>query len=338
MARVPVRTAFGLDEPLDVRPDGTLMWAYPYDPMLPGLPVAAHGASIRKAMGMRAPTAIAVTPLRYRHTQRAAFRYTVLGNGAVRETVYAKVVGPAAFRRITDGYRSFRGVGAELAVPTAVEGADSVATFPAMSGQNLRDVLENGGQLPSPSKLLDLIERIGRAAWVGDTQRMREDRQARSAGRLLAHLMPHRRREIREAYRAIAELARRDVLRTTVHGDFYEGQLFVDSRFRLGLIDLEDGGIGDPLIDATNLMAHMQVLNHYGPAAGGRPLAYRELYRRELLRRLGGEEAEVDWREAYGLLLLATGPFRVQSADWPIETEVRLDSVMRLLRPLAIAA
>lgn len=335
---VPARTAFGLAEPLDVETDGTLVWAYPYDPALPGLQAAAHGASIRDALGLSGPTAISVTPLRYRPTQRAAFRYTLLGGGSVRDTFYAKVVRPDAFQCIFDGYESFRKVGVELAEPTAVGGLEAVATFPAMPGENLRDLFEDGGPLPAPAKLLDLIEEIGRVRWVGDTEPMRDDRQAKSAGRLLAHLLPHRRHEIREVYRAVAELCRRQAPRRAVHGDFYEGQLFVGSRFRLGLIDLEDGGIGDPLIDATNLMAHMQVLSHYSAESQGRPLAYRELYRQELLQRLGGGEAEVDWREAYGLLLLATGPFRVQSVNWLAETEVRLDSVMRLLRPLAVAA
>jgi hypothetical protein len=69
----------------------------------------------------------------------------------------------------------------------------------------------------------------------------------------------------------------------------------------------------------------------YAPEAEGRPLAYRALLRRALLDHLGGGDDDLLWREAACALMLATGPFRVQSPTWPQETEARFDAVVRLL-------
>ena len=48
-----------------------------------------------------------------------------------------------------------------------------------------------------------------------------------------------------------------------VHGDLYENQVLVDGE-SLGLIDLDDLGPGDPLLDAANFSAHLLVLGTSG--------------------------------------------------------------------------
>ena len=153
----------------------------------------------------------------------------------------------------------------------------------------------------------------------------------------MAQLLPHRKSEIREAYRALAELAAASPSSgLSVHGDFYEAQIFLTDDLHLGLIDLEDGGAGDPLLDAANMLAHLTVLDYYSPEADGRPLAYRTLVRDALLERMGGGEAELDWREAYGLFMLATGPFRVMRPAWQEEAEIRLDSALEKLKAASV--
>jgi aminoglycoside phosphotransferase (APT) family kinase protein len=124
----------------------------------------------------------------------------------------------------------------------------------------------------------------------------------------------------------------------TIHGDLYEAQIFVDERHRLGLIDLEDAGPGDPLLDAANFLSHLATLSVSDPRAQGRPLAYRALLRRAMLDALGGSEAELAWRESLSMLLLATGPFRVQSPDWPRKVAARVDAAARILDRSARAA
>ncbi len=330
---------FGICDPLD-EIDGIRAWVFPYDPVLPGMPDAAHGPTIRDASGTKRPAAVSVTPLRYRPGQRAAFKYTVVGLGGVREILYGKVVGPKSYRRIFDAYRSYVRTGITMVTPVPAGDLSGVALFPEISGTCLRDVIEEGGQLPSPERLIGLLEGLARVRWLGDPDTSDEAYSIKASGRLLAHILPHRRHEIRAAYRELAERVARPLPEVfTVHGDLYEGQIFVEDDFSIGLIDLEDGGPGDPLMDAANMLAHLRVLNAYSPEAGGRPLAYRVMLREALLEHLGGGEEELAWREALCAMHLATGPFRVQSPDWPAETEQRVDEVLAVLRtPSMVAA
>ena len=322
---------FGIDDPVEII-DGATVWTFPYDPVLASLPDGAHGPTVRDAGGIRRPSAVSVTPLRYRPGQRAAFRYTAFAPDGHRETLYGKVVGEDAFARIFDAYESYANTGIPMVEPRAATGLEGVALFPTIEGECLRDRIEQGGSLPDPDRLVGLLETLAQVRWLGDPEPPHNDMAIRSAGRLLAHLLPHRRQEIRELYRMLAGLAARPLPELfTVHGDLYEGQIFVGKDYSLGLIDLEDGGPGDPLMDAANMLAHLMILHVYTPEADGRPLAYRALLRRKLLDHLGGGEEELLWREAACALMLATGPFRVQSPRWPQETEARLYAVQRLL-------
>jgi aminoglycoside phosphotransferase (APT) family kinase protein len=116
-----------------------------------------------------------------------------------------------------------------------------------------------------------------------------------------------------------------------VHGDLYEAQVYVADDFSLGLIDLDDVGLGDPAMDAANFCAHLLALALSVRPAAGRLLAYRKLARRAFADALGISERALDWRESLAMLLLATGPFRVADPNWPQEVRRRVDLAVRLL-------
>jgi len=88
-------------------------------------------------------------------------------------------------------------------------------------------------------------------------------------------------------------------------------------RDQFGLLDLDDLGPGDPLLDAANFSAHLLLLGTSGPAAAGAVLRYRDELRAAFCRRLDATPGDLAWREAYCLLRLASGPFRVLHPDWP---------------------
>src|SRR5918999_2275877 len=86
---------YGLARPVE-RIDPYLVWAYPYDPSLEGLPDAAWGPAVRERLAAagRPLRAVAVQPLRYRPRRRAVFRYTGLrgGRASAPQALYGKVV------------------------------------------------------------------------------------------------------------------------------------------------------------------------------------------------------------------------------------------------------
>lgn len=326
---------FGMADPVSEE-DGVRVWAFPYDPRLPGLPDSSHAPAVRAAAGLLGPVAVAVRPLRYRPGNRAVFRYTVLRPDGERRTLFGKVLREQAWSRTFDGYRSLSGTGFRLAEPRPVDGLGGLVLFPELPGSSLRRRLVAGERLPSPRRLVAEVDRLGRTPWRGSLKVRRPHRTIRSTGRLLAHLLPHRRAEIEGLAEELAALAgSRSATGPTVHGDLYDAQLFVDERFSLGLIDLEDAGPGDALLDWANLSSHLAALSASAPKAGRRPLAYRALLRREVLARTGASEGELAWREALATLLLAPGPFRVQSPVWPRRVEARIDAALRRMAPRA---
>jgi Phosphotransferase enzyme family len=329
-------TRFRLADPIETWDDVTV-WAYPYDPMLAGLPDAAHAPTVRAASGMDS-TAFSATPLRYRPLQRAVFRYLVLSGGDPRRVLFAKVLRDDAFERTFQAHRNLRRVRIPQSAPRAVTDLENLVLFEPMRGRDLRSLLKDASRLPSPGRVSDLIGRVAGAGWSGEAKARRPGRSVRNAATLLTQVLPDRRAEIAGLAAELAGRAEGTVAGLTIHGDLYEAQIFVDERHRLGLIDLEDAGPGDPLLDAANLLSHLATLSVSDPRAQGRPLAYRALLRRALLDAFGTSEAELAWRESLSMLLLATGPFRVLSPDWPRKVAARVDAAARLLDRSARAA
>jgi hypothetical protein len=338
---VPVPQDFGarfhLAEPIETWDDVTV-WAYPYDPVLAGLPDAAHAPTVRAASRIAGSTAFAATPLRYRPMQRAVFRYLVLSGGGPRRVRFGKVLRDDAFARTFQAHRNLRHTRIARAAPRAVTDLENLVLFEPMRGRDLRSLLKDGSRLPSPGRVAGLVERVANAGWSGDAKSRTPGRSVRIAATLLAQVLPERRVEIAGLAAELAGRAEGTSAGPTIHGDLYEAQIFVDEHHRLGLIDLEDAGPGDPLLDAANLLSHLATLSVSDPRAQGRPLAYRVLLRRALLDALGVSEAELAWRESLSMLLLATGPFRVLAPDWRRKIAARVDAAARLLDRSARAA
>ena len=319
---------------VEVRPDDAgppAVWAFPDDPALPGLATAADVRQVRRRLRPR-PATVGVDPLRYRPRRRAVLRYTLPDT-----TLFAKVLSPPRARRLLDLAEAFRATGSaplRLALPVGRIGP-GVLVLPGLPGHLLKDLLLRGGPLPDPDRLAALpgvLDGQARAALgalgvaPGGGERRRFDAAtAVAAARTVARLLPAEACaavRLAEAVVAWSETAR-PVPDRFVHGDLYEGQLLIDGD-GIGLLDLDDVGPGDPLLDAANLCAHLLVLATGGGPARDRILRYRADLRTAFTRSLDADPAELAWREAYCILRLATGPFRVLRPDWPARIATRL--------------
>jgi hypothetical protein len=326
---------YGLPEPVE-RIGPYLVWAFPYDPSLEGLPDAAWGPSVRKQLEAagRPLRAVSVQPLRYRPRRRGVFRYTGLhgGRASAPQALYGKVV-----RRVKlqgwDRLPARQRRGLRLATPLA-EPRQGLLLFLPVEGRSLRELLLTGGSLPSPERVAGLLEELPGAlgASAEGYDRRAPLRTAAVTADLLRRLAPDAASTAGRLYEAVAEgVAVDDVPSGTVHGDLYEAQMFVGGDFSLGLIDLDDSGPGDPAMDAANFSAHLVALALAVPGSRRRFMAYRSLVRKAFLDRLGVSPAELAWREALCMFALSTGPFRVLNPDWPAEVRRRADVALRLM-------
>lgn len=306
-----------------------LIWAFPDDPALPGLAVAADPDALRQRLRPQ-PGAVAVEPLRYRPRRRAVLRYR-FDDQRVR---YAKVVMPRRANRLLSFAEALRtgDSGLRLALPIG-RVAPGVLLLPALPGRPLRDLLLTGGRLPEPGRLAGLADDLHRGcaapfagpppaadaygAGPGSSRRRVDPVIALCAAQMVARLLPEAAATAGRVAEAVVNSAEESEPPDDriVHGDLYENQVFVDSD-RFGLLDLDDLGPGDPLLDAANFSAHLLLLGASGPPAAATILRYRDELRAAFGRRLDAAPADLAWREAYCILRLASGPFRVLHPDW----------------------
>jgi hypothetical protein len=339
---------FGLAAPVE-RSGPYLVWAFPYDPSLSMLPVAAAGESVKDALARRGdrPTAVSVTPLAYRPRRRAVFKYVSFfaRHTRGRHVTYGKVLRSdkarrvlAATRHLTSGAPLLRtrNPGMRLAFPFA-HLSERALLFECAPGSQLQDLLIGGGALPTPARVArvplevaDLDRRGLSRSLPGHADPVRA---ARHTERLITHLVPETRNATNLIMDAVQSgYAAERPRRRLVHGDLYEAQLFVDTDYTLGLIDLDDMGLGDPAVDAANFTAHLVALALCVPTASATILAYRSLVRDAFLSQLGLSDRAFAWREALCMLLLASGPFRVLDTAWPSELKLRVELAVRLLQ------
>ena len=155
---------------------------------------------------------------------------------------------------------------------------------------------------------------------------------AHEAAALTAHLLPQLRPTLDRLVAAIARgIDSEPPDRRPVHGDLYEGQILVADDGTLGLVDLDDLGQGDPLLDAATFSAHLAALALVPNPATPRILTYRAALRHAFLTHLDAQESALRWREAYAMLLLSPTPFRSLTNNWPTKVTARVEMATKLL-------
>lgn len=320
------------------------LWMFPDDPELPGLRAAARGDVVQRRLRFR-PVAVDVEPLRYRPRRRAVLRYRLLQpEGAARECgeltgrvrlAFGKVVSPGRGRRLLALGDALRPTGLRLALPAGRIGPGALI-LPALPGTSLRDLLVHSRPLPAPERVAAFSGELHRRAAPVVGTEMRADRTALRrrldpgtalcAARVVARLLPDHGGAAGRVAEAVVRWADEadPPDERIVHGDLYENQIIVDGD-TLGLLDLDDLGPGDPLLDAANFSAHLLVFGTSGATAAATVLAYRDELRAAYCRQLDADPAALAWREAYCLLRLAAGPFRVLHPDWPSRMAARMN-------------
>jgi hypothetical protein len=347
-----------LDDPVAIS-GPYLVWAFPYDPSLPGLPAAAHAPLVRRRLSP-SPESVSVEPLRYRPRRRAVLRYRVghrspeTGAGdAPEDVVFAKVLPPARAEAALAAARVLRGGPPgrlRLALPIGRLGRGALLVR-AVEGRCLRTLLLEGERLPPPERIARLPDDLSALGgpipggpWVlpefrslsgcitaGNTRRRLQLTSAERAAEVVTRLLPALSSAAGRLVESVGAAAGDALDERIVHGDLYEGQVFVGADGRLGLVDLDDVGPGDPVLDAATFCAHLLALAGSAGTAAGRILRYRESLRAAFLRRLAVDPRALAWREAYAMLLLAPGPLRVLHPEWPRQVATRVELAGRLL-------
>jgi len=315
------------------RGDPVEMFRYPADPYLPGLAQAADPGAAHRLIGRHVLVfpgrRVRVELVRYRPRSRAVLRHRL---GKVK--LYVRVMRPAGMPSLLEAAQLVARSG--FAAPRVAGRWDDggVVWLSEIPGINVRQSLRQGNP-PTPDMLLDGLESL----W----SLPRHTTSARPFG--LRGRYYYARRVIRHAlenHRATSAL--RDTTRVLdrfvdgwapsgiAHNDFYDDQMIVLPDGRPALVDFEEAGPGDPMLDIGNFLAHLRWNSTFNKNPDGDPNGvYYDLFRSAALERYRWNEADLNLREAVCLFRIATNPIRRPRPGWRNKVETGLHLVNNTL-------
>ena len=297
------------------------VWRWPLDPALPALSWAASAAGVAARLE---ELGLAAGPVRLRLRSYRAGRRAVVEATTAAGPLFLKVVRPGAVARMVERHAVLDGWAPSPRVLATTD--DGVLVLPGLPGYPLRPIVAGDGSgLPDPVELERVLDSLPRALADVRTagRRMTGDALARVGDHatVLGMVAEDLRPRLAALTATLAAVDPGEQPPVPVHGDFYESQLLVDHGRVVGLLDIDTAGRGHRIDDWANLLAHLALLEQIlpEPATAGR---YRREVEAHVRRRWPAEQVRP--RVAAVLVGLATGPFRVQQAHWPVGTAARL--------------
>ncbi|WP_402468764.1 phosphotransferase [Isoptericola aurantiacus] len=312
---------------LDDGEHAVAVWRFPGDPALPALATAYDPEAVATLLGdlgvpevARGPVTLRVRA--YRPTRRAVIEASTPG-----ARVFLKVVRPDKVDDLYERHALLAGAGLPVPKPLG-RNADGLLVIAPLAGESMRHAVRDGGLLPGADEIVATLDRLP-AAVAELPLRTSWSENAGHYALVIGAAMPT------EAARAL-QLA--DVVRNRIaglvadqptHGDLYEAQVMLDAGRVTGLLDVDSAGPGRRADDLACLVAHIETLSLL---RGWDTVRLQELARGYAAGFCTTvDPIELSARVAGVLLSLATGPHRVQEADWPAQTSRRLDAVERWL-------
>lgn len=293
------------------------VWAWPFDPSLPGLTSAldpVFAASLLDDLGVGSG-AVGLRVRAYRPGRRAVVEVT-----GARGRLFLKVVRPSVVESLHETHRT---LSARLPAPDSLGWtASGILVLAARPGRTLREMLRSGSAaVPAPAAVEAVLDRLPASLADGPSRRSLVSAAEHHAA-VLASAVPSIRAQTEDLLGRIQTAPVAEHPAAAVHGDLYEAQLLVRDGRISGLLDVDTAGAGERIDDIANFCAHLSVLS----VATDRPRAVKR-YGASLLahaeRRF--DRGDLRTRIAAAVLGLATGPFRVQERDHVRATQRRLD-------------
>lgn len=295
------------------------VFQYPEDPRLPGLrevsePEAALTLLNRHVLAVRARTA-RVQLVRYRPASRAVLRHS-----AARIRFFARVMRPSAASTFLAAHQLMGQSGFVVPRLAGYWPEGGVVWLAEIPGRNLRQRLRRG-RMPDPMLLLDGLEPLWNASPSGHKDRpfnlAGAYRRARRSFRHNVHEGSEAARSLSDATRTLDPFVRDWRPGVLAHNDFYDDQMLVLRDGRIAVVDFEEAGPGDPMLDVGNFLAHLRWASHFrrsreADATG----AYHQLFRSAALDRFRWSERDLALREAVCLFRVCTNAIRRPRDDW----------------------
>ena len=297
----------------------TGLYRYPEDPHLPGLKTAASVEPALKLLNRHVLSVPArrlrVDMVRYRPGNRAVLRHR-LG----RVNFYARVIRPDTLDLLLKAASLVQRSG--FAVPRLAGCWEDggVLWMSEIPGRNLRRHIRRGHQSP-PGTLLDGLVKLWDIPMQDiDTRPFNLAGAYRRAKRAFTNALaddPNGRIILKEATRSLDPFVESWKPSHTAHNDFYDDQMLALPDGRIALVDFEEAGPGDPMLDIGNFLAHLLWASHFGSEKeASAKSAYHSIFLAETLGRMDWNERDLALREAVCLFRVCTNAIRHPRPDW----------------------
>ena len=306
------------------------VFRYPDDPYLPGLRLAASAADAHQLLTQYVPISpqrVRVETMRYRPCTRAVLRHVVSWRharmGSV--TLFARVMRPGRVGRLlaASELAEYSGFSMPRLVGCWAEGG--VVWMTRVPGDTVRTRIQKGAP-PDPQRILDGLAKLWSArVELAEGQPLDLLGGFQMTERLLSHLLQDEEagrflQQVTDVLAPFSEAWRPSAL---AHNDFYDDQVLLTPEGDLALVDFEETGLGDPLFDVGNMLAHLRWMARFGNAPEACD-AYRSSVRSAALARFGWEPQALNLREAFALFRLSAGPIRQLRPNWARRVEAGL--------------
>ncbi len=307
---------------------------YPEDSRLPGLNRAAHPETALELMHRHIfairPRRVGVELIRYRPTSRAVLRHK---SGRVR--FYARVMRPNAVPPLLKAQELIGHSGFVVPRLAGCWAEGGVVWFSEIPGKNLRQNIRRG-ITPDPSLLLDGLQTLWSASpeqpggrpfnLSGAYERAKRSFRHNARDNIAAL------RNLNDATKSLDPFVRSWRPTCIAHNDFYDDQMLVLRDGRIALVDFEEAGPGDPMLDVGNFLAHLRWAFLFGRkrSADGSGAFYQQ-FRNAALDRFRWSEEELRFREAVCLFRICTNTIRRPQKDWRSGLEAGLSLVNETL-------
>ena len=299
-----------------------LLYYYRDDPHLPALSALADPEAglklLDRYVGLH-PYRLAVSLVRYRATQRAVLELEMWWRqGAVRKLgMYARAMRPG---RLAEWFAARDVMLASGYIVPSVLGTwpeGGAVWLETMEGQTLRQLIR-AGRAPAPEVVLEGMAPLWQShAAVERTRPLSIDSAARYTASLIETWMPEvaAEPEQRELFARVLAFAGSWRPSGPAHNDFHDGQLIIQPNGRIGVVDFDEAGSGDALVDVANLLAHLRWMAAFGPGKAANE-EYRQRLRVAARNHFGADADGLAIREAFALLRLAGNPLRQAKDDY----------------------
>ena len=294
------------------------LFRYPDDDRLPGLSDAADPDSAlalinRHVLEFRARR-VRVQLIRYRPRSRAVFRHRV---GKIK--LYARVVRPEAASRIIEAYDLI--AQSEFVVPRIVghwqDGG--ILWLSEIPGKNLRQRIIRG-ETPDPTPLLEGLESLWTATSVPVEGRPFNLPGAyRTARRMFKNKIRYddpAAWQFNDAVAILDPFVKSWEPNQIAHNDFYDDQMLRLPDGRVALVDFEEAGPGDPMLDVGNCLAHLKWSEHFSRRKKNASGKFYNEFKTAAIDRFQWHPQDLEMREAVCIFRICTNTIRRPQSNW----------------------